>query len=708
MLSLKRLEVQNFKSYGEKKTVVVFDDYPGLTLFMGEDEDSLQPDKRNGCGKSSLLDALAFAFTGKPVKKNKSTNTLVNKHNGKKALVSLDFSFFGDECRIERGLKPGTLKFYQKKAGDPRPLMECDETRSTIAETQTYIESITKLDPNIVRIILISATKTPNFFDLEALDQKKIVETLFGFEGLTVKAAAIKITRQKSEVALQLENSRIQEREIARSRFVSQLEQVQNQSNQWTEEREGKIKALATQVALLKPIDKEAAYTQIEYFSNLNTKVSELRMDRMAKNNAVDAARNSVVEKERAITTHRLWLDKYDEASVEAFIAGHEAYTEAQAGVATIRAEISQQTPLINRLTADLDKVKKELHGISDNCPTCGQTWPDKSARDERIATLNMSKTSLEEEISNVRAMVTELESGISELNQIPRATHALFSTPDDAKKAKFEFESKTAAIAGIEEELVALRANVEELAIVAASSDQALQEAQQEWQNRNLTYETKDAVEHAVFQQQQLRDNLAALEASTNPHEATLTSLKSETMEAVDTTKRDALEDDIRHMLFMEKLLTKKDSPIRRIIITKWLPKLNELMNHYLSIFDLKYTVTFEDDLTATIKDFDIEMDFSDLSSGEEERVAMALSWAFRDVFENINYPINFIGIDERLDAGLDGAGGTAAIEILQEMAMNRDRKTFLVSHKKEMVDHVDRIVMVRKKGNFSRLELA
>lgn len=708
MLKFGVLEIQNFKSYGERKTVLDFSDYPGLTLFMGQDEDSLQPDKRNGCGKSSLLDAIGFVFTGKPIKKNKSTNTLVNKHNGKKALVSMTFTFYGEEMRIERGLKPGVLRFFHKKNGDPRPLMECEETRSTIAETQAHIESITRLDANLVRIILISATKTIGFFDMEAADQKKIVEALFGFEGLTVKAAAIKETRQKAEIAIQLENSRIQEREIARARFVAQLESVQNQHNQWADEHQRKLAGLLADVEALKPIDVEAAVTKIEYYNALNTRLSEANMDRMSKNNNVTALQETIHNHRQGIITERLWLDKYDEASVEAFITGHAAYAETQTGIATLRGEIGSLTPLLTRQLADVEKVKKELHSITDNCPTCGQAWPDKAARDEKIASLTKQRDELQEEIATTRAGIAELEAAITELNVVPRATHPLFNTPDEAMRAKFEFETKTATIVSLETQIAELNVLLSDQLVIAEAANETVTKLRTEWEARELAYNTKAEIEHAVSRQDQVRQNLAAMKDAANPHATTLASLREEAVEAIDTSKRDALADDIRHMLFNEKLLTRKDSPIRRIIITKWLPKLNEFMSHYLNVFDLKYSITFEDDLAPTIMDFDIEMDFTDLSSGEEERVAMALSWAFRDVFENINYPINFIGIDERLDAGLDGAGGTAAIAILQEMALNRDRMTFLVSHKKEMMDHVDRIVMVRKKGNFSRLEAA
>src|SRR5262249_18712354 len=150
-------------------------------------------------------------------------------------------------------------------------------------------------------------------------------------------------------------------------------------------------------------------------------------------------------------------------------------------------------------------------------------------------------------------------------------------------------------------------------------------------------------------------------------PHEGTIASLEKDGIQVMDHTILESLEKRVTHHAFMEELLGKKDSPIRRRIIAQWLPRLNEQLAYYLSQLDLPHTVMFEDDLTPSIHLLGTETDFGSLSGGETERSVLALNWSFRDIFEHINFPINLIGIDERLDSGLDNWGVECAMRALR-----------------------------------------
>ena len=61
-----------------------------------------------------------------------------------------------------------------------------------------------------------------------------------------------------------------------------------------------------------------------------------------------------------------------------------------------------------------------------------------------------------------------------------------------------------------------------------------------------------------------------------------------------------------------------------------------------------LPHQVVFQNDLSVEITELGRELDFDNLSRGERNRLKLGLSWAFRDVFESMNTPINFLAISE------------------------------------------------------------
>lgn len=160
-------------------------------------------------------------------------------------------------------------------------------------------------------------------------------------------------------------------------------------------------------------------------------------------------------------------------------------------------------------------------------------------------------------------------------------------------------------------------------------------------------------------------------------------------------------------HQEFLLKLLTSKDSFIRKKIIDQNLSYLNKRLDTHLSKLGLPHTVKFLSNLEVEITEHGREMDFDGLSRGERTRLILALSWAFRDVFESLNTKINLLFIDELLDSGMDLTGVENALSSLKSMVRDYRRNIFLISHRDELIGRVDNILKVVKEGGFSTFEL-
>jgi DNA repair exonuclease SbcCD ATPase subunit len=156
-------------------------------------------------------------------------------------------------------------------------------------------------------------------------------------------------------------------------------------------------------------------------------------------------------------------------------------------------------------------------------------------------------------------------------------------------------------------------------------------------------------------------------------------------------------------HQDFLLKLLTSKDSFVRKKIIDQNLSYLNARLTHYLDRIGLPHTVKFQNDLTVSIEELGRELDFDNLSRGERNRLILSMSWAFRDVWESLYSPINLLFIDELIDNGLDTQGVENALALLKKMSRERHKSIWLVSHRDELAGRVENILKVIKENGFT-----
>ena len=156
-------------------------------------------------------------------------------------------------------------------------------------------------------------------------------------------------------------------------------------------------------------------------------------------------------------------------------------------------------------------------------------------------------------------------------------------------------------------------------------------------------------------------------------------------------------------HQEFLLKLLTSKDSFIRKKIIDQNLAYLNNRLTYYLDKVGLPHTVVFQNDLTVEITQLGQDLDFDNLSRGERNRLILGLSWAFRDVWESLYQNINLLFIDELIDSGMDANGVENSLGILKKMARERNKNIYLISHRDELVGRVNNVLKVIKENGFT-----
>jgi len=199
------------------------------------------------------------------------------------------------------------------------------------------------------------------------------------------------------------------------------------------------------------------------------------------------------------------------------------------------------------------------------------------------------------------------------------------------------------------------------------------------------------------------LQKELENKKLDTNPYEEQIVELKDTALQEINWEAVNDLNKVKEHQEFLYKLLTNKDSFVRKRIIDQNLNYLNMRLSYYLAKIGLPHTVEFQNDLTVIITQLGQDLDFDNLSRGERNRLILSLSFAFRDVWESLYHGINLLFIDELVDSGMDSSGVESAIAILKKMTRERDKNVFLISHRDDLTTRVNQVLKVIKENGFT-----
>jgi DNA repair exonuclease SbcCD ATPase subunit len=335
---------------------------------------------------------------------------------------------------------------------------------------------------------------------------------------------------------------------------------------------------------------------------------------------------------------------KLSSVDIDAELAAHFALKEWNTNSATIR-ELQKQKATLDAAVGQAEKAVKKYeieiaHLAEKKCPACDQELHDHK-HEEMLEKAKRDLNDAQTYASKIGMDLTDIQLALLELGDLPKPPATFYDTEAEALGHKNNLASLEQSLENKINEANPYNEQIEEL------KKTALQEIS--WDTINELTKTKD------------------------------------------------------HQEFLHKLLTNKDSFIRKKIIDQNLSYLNKRLSYYIDKMGLPHRVIFQNDLNVEITQLGQELDFDNLSRGERNRLILSLSFAFRDVWENLYQHINLLFIDELIDAGMDAAGVEAGLAVLKKMARERNKNIFLISHKDELVGRVNNVLKVIKENGFT-----
>ena len=223
-----------------------------------------------------------------------------------------------------------------------------------------------------------------------------------------------------------------------------------------------------------------------------------------------------------------------------------------------------------------------------------------------------------------------------------------------------------------------------------------------------------KEATKLALQSQEikHIEDNIASLKESANVYDDSISSLdsaiKSRRAKLGELAKSyDMYNDKLKYLEFWKDGFGRHGIP--NLLIERSLGTIGESANKYLSGTGISVELLAQKKLKSSKEvreEIDIvltvngeEREYRQLSSGEKRRVDIALLFSILDLSVN---KFNILVLDEVFDISLDEGGCELVMNILREKSQYVD-SLFVISHKEELVDKFDNVIVIDKCGNES-----
>jgi DNA repair exonuclease SbcCD ATPase subunit len=356
-------------------------------------------------------------------------------------------------------------------------------------------------------------------------------------------------------------------------------------------------------------------------------------------------------------------------------------------------AWIAKQKQDCEKLQAAIEELEHldidselEFHELLDN-------WTKSNTE---ITNLKKEQSTLELARSRAFASVEKIAKAVEELDNA--TCYACGQELHEEKKQQILNEKERELIDSnnylgeIDEKLEKISQRLSELGDLSAKPQTFYDTAKEAYEHRNNVDNLKQTLERKFTEE--------------DPYAAQIQELKETAIQKIDWGVVNELTAFKDHQEFLLKLLTNKDSFIRKKIIDQNLAYLNNRLTHYLEKLGLPHQVKFLNDLNVEITQLGQDLDFDNLSRGERNRLILGLSFAFRDVWESLYESINLLFIDELIDSGMDTSGVENSLSVLKKMTRERDKNIFLISHRDELVGRVNNILKVVKENGFTSYE--
>ncbi len=499
------------------------------------------------------------------------------------------------------------------------------------------------------------------------------------------------------------------------------------------------FEVLQSQLIQIGDIDFEKEQTLHEELSTIDSKIT-------TENNLLAQVINNVAD-----------LKKFKHKLAEMGSVDFKSEESTHIEINMLDDSIKNETSIRDQKSRTLDthvrrrlKCVDELTHLKDNkCPYCAQLFADAGAKivdlESEIQDLEITINDEQQLIDNSDAMIktnTNLKTSLLKtittpnlqvLMKLKNEVDNIVSRIEDLERVDCDVSGHTEVITKLKttkdaiisqlttpniRDLLKIKSDVERIKTKLEERNTTtddITEVLQSIESSKSTLEllslklTTDSIRE-LMQIKQANDNIRMkldnLISGTNPHIESHQELLNAKLEVIDYEDINNLTRTLEHQKLLLKLLTKKDSFVRKALLQRYIPYINSRLKYYLSEMSLPHKVEFTPEMAAEISLMGRVLDYGQLSAGQQARLNLSLSLAFSDVLQKLHAKVNVQCMDEILDTGLDSLGVQSVARIIKARSLETETALYVISHRDEVISMFDNIMTIQMIKGFSYIK--
>lgn len=735
---IRRVKFSNLLSYGNAQHEVRLD-RDGITWIKGP----------NGAGKSTIIEALTFAFFGSAYRKTGGDKTLPLKHlyntaNSKqKLMVEVEFERIDsknhDTYVITRYMSKAGVTSFKIKKNDEDELKGAGTTQKKIEEE--YLGFNKNIFENVISLNTI---QTKPIIEMSPNNKRKLLESILTlsidkFKDLNAKALKEASTKFHSatsdvekygkdvdELTIIIEQME-QERADDITEMKNDLEGLQTELDSKLVEKEVISTDFNDAVERGKTVKNELlALGDVDAKLSLLEEVKVLIPQLHAEEKSLEVAESEFAPINDEYGRLKVKMEEYDISMIESkidtltlFISDH-------------KLDLRDKTNTLNSTKSEQERITTKAKQVEAGvpCQTCG-----KPSTEEDVEKL---KASYREEWKQLQVIVKKVEEDITKIeSEIEEKTEELksyqvmvdqYKEATDAWKDYFRtFQTAQLNVTTIKNNIKVKRDTISKSGCESVeSAESSLRELDEiKLQAKNLG----DQVNNIRNEATGLKASLTSITTVITDLTRRVTTLKTKIADKENNVSKDSLsatKDKLAHAKqdlqtahnrvdkYSDQIAINKyiagmygDDGIKQIVLGIFMPNLNRAIAHNMKLFNLPYTVKFNDSMDLEFSSrFGLAEVYYGLSEGQKRKINFAIAISFRDFVSAIaDFKINTLFLDEVLDISTD-------MEALSDMMMLIKDKVKeigniqLISHRGEhFQEHFDYCLEVSNDGRYSSI---
>lgn len=626
-----KLEIENFRSIQDKVTLSL---KPGL--FSIEGINYTETNSTNGCGKSTLISALFWAFTGSSLTNEVLADEVVNLKTNKNCRVSVYIETEKDEIKVTRVRKDvdkGNNLMLEINGQD----LSCHK----VADTQDRINKLIKIPFDLLKNTIIMTSGMESAFS--GLTPQQRINTLESIRDYSIWEKI----RDEANRDIKVYNTEISNNN-AEINTVEGSISVYNRMIESTKEK---------CTNLIASFDKNKI---IETISLLTIQMKEADEAITKKQSEIDNFDKSIFYDKDIKDQMAKLIDDSNQLKLQR----QEKKNKAE-------WEIKELNFGINNIERDISVINKWF--TDDTCPTCGRkldrTQEEIESKSNELAQLKAKKSEKEVEVEK---KTTELNNDVSdEIDSILEANRKKYSELqkqlDDGQQQERErnnqYQALVNELSSLKRDKDVKKAEIDKLNLSLNSYDSQITGF-----NTDVASYTEEI--------RKLTENKTDLEKSNGELEA-----------------RKRLSD------FYYKLLGAKGE-LRPYLLSKDIAYLNNKMQSYINRFFKNTEVTLllnNAAIDIKIQADGVTKSISSLSGGEKKRVDISIQLALYDLIQTVSQSkFNLLCLDE-IESQLDPIGCEQLIEIIEDKSENIET-VWWITNAPQVKENIPRKILVKK----------